>query len=273
MSKLKDVLRLKFEAKQSHQDIADTLGLSKGAVTKYVGLAIAAGLGGTSVRAMSEVQLESRIQPSHKRSTRYAQPDYGRIHQELRRKGMTLMLLWEEYCIQVGEDYSEVNPVQPWRYTQFCEYYRRFAKSLKRSMRQTHKAGERLFIDSAGPTIALVDGGTVSIFVAALGASSYCYAQATNAQTAADWLGADSQGAGVLWRRAPAHCSRQSACFGHAGQSVRATADGYGTGLCAALWLLSATRTGVSPARQSQGGDERATGRALDTGEATQAQL
>ena len=62
----------------------------------------------------------------------------GRIHQELRRKGMTLIMLWEEYCAEVGERHSAEHPVKPWRYSQFCENYRRFAKGLKRSMRQNH---------------------------------------------------------------------------------------------------------------------------------------
>jgi transposase len=106
---------------------------------------------------------------------------------------MTLALLWEEYCAETADLHSLANPVKPWRYSQFCENYRRFAKSLKRSMRQTHRAGEKLFIDFAGPTLELTDGARASIFVAAMGASGYCFATATPAQTAADWLGATAQ--------------------------------------------------------------------------------
>jgi transposase len=109
------------------------------------------------------------------------QPGYGRLHQELRRKGMTLMLLWEEH----RADYADR---QTYGYTQFCENYRRFAKQLKRSMRQVHRAGEKLFIDYAGPTIGLTDGGRAHIFVAALGASSYTFACATPSETMKDWL-------------------------------------------------------------------------------------
>jgi transposase len=75
-------------------------------------------------------------------------------------------------------------------YSQFCENYRRYAKSLKRSMRQIHRAGEKLFIDYAGPTLELIGGSRAHIFVAALGASSYTYACATPRETMADWLGA-----------------------------------------------------------------------------------
>jgi transposase len=106
---------------------------------------------------------------------------------------MTLALLWEEYCCETADLHSPANPVKPWRYSQFCENYRRFAKSLKRSMRQTHRAGEKLFIDFAGPTVELIGGERASIFVAAMGASGYCFATATPAQTAADWLGATAQ--------------------------------------------------------------------------------
>ena len=197
MRKLKDALRLKFEGGQSHQQIAAALGISKGVVTKYVGLAVAAGLDWQAIAAMDEATLERRLLASPRPGDSYAQADYGRIHQELGRKGVTLMLLWEEYCAQVGDEHSADNPVKPWRYSQFCENYRQFAKRLKRSMRQIHRAGEKLFIDYAGPTIALVvngqEVGRANLFVAAMGVSGYCFCLATPAQTARDWLGATAQ--------------------------------------------------------------------------------
>ena len=91
MRKLKDALRLKFDGGLSHQQIALALGISKGVVTKYVGLAVAAGLDGTAVAGMDEATLERRLLASPRPSDTYARPDYGRIHQELGRKGMTLM--------------------------------------------------------------------------------------------------------------------------------------------------------------------------------------
>ena len=151
MRKLKDALRLKFEGQQSHQQIATALGISKGVVTKYAGLAIAARLDWPTIAAMDEASLERRLLPAPKPSDLFAPADFGRIHQELRRKGMTLALLWEEYCAETADLFSADHPVKPWRYSQFCENYRRFAKSLKRSMRQIHRAGEKLFIDFAGP--------------------------------------------------------------------------------------------------------------------------
>ena len=186
MRKIRDVLRLKLEAKLSHQQIAAALDISKGVVTKYVALAKAESLDWAHVQTLDDIALHNRVLGVPQRVSAFVQPDYGRVHQELRRKGMTLMLLWQEHRAQHPDQST-------YRYTQFCERYRRYAKSLKRSMRQTHHAGEKLFIDYAGPTIALVDGSRANIFVAALGASSYTFACATERQTMADWLGATAQ--------------------------------------------------------------------------------
>jgi transposase len=181
MRKIKDVLRLKLDAKLSHEQIAAALSISKGAVTKYVGLAAAAGLDWPTVQGCDEAALERRLLVAPQKPRGHIQPDFGRIHLELRRKGMTLMLLWEEY----QADYADS---QTYRYSQFCDNYRRFAKQLKRSMRQIHRAGEKLFIDFAGPTMALTDGSRAHIFVAAMGASSYTFACATPRETMVDWL-------------------------------------------------------------------------------------
>jgi transposase len=182
MRMIKDVLRLKFDGGFSHDRIAASLGISKGVVTKYLGLAGEAGLDWSSACDMDEGELERRLLGKPTGPAAYAQPDYGRIHQELRRKGVTLTLLWEEYQTEFADR-------QTYRYTQFCEHYRTFAKRLKRSMRQIHRAGEKLFVDFAGPTLPLTTGRRAHIFVAAMGASSYTFACATPAETMEDWLG------------------------------------------------------------------------------------
>ena len=182
MRKIKEVLRLKLDAKLSHEQVAASLDISKGVITKYVTLASAAGLDWPAICALEESALERRLfaKPEPILSG-YAVPDYGRIHHEMHRKGMTLMLLWEEYQAEFASQ-------KTWRYTQFCEHYRNFAKKLKRSMRQIHRAGEKLFIDYAGPTIGLTDDSRAHIFVAAMGASSCTYACATPRETMVDWL-------------------------------------------------------------------------------------
>ncbi len=191
MRKLKDALRLKLNCGQSHQQIATALGISKGAVTKYIGLAASAGLDWGVIEAMGEAQLEARLFGDSLGKT-FARPDYGRMHQELRRKGVTLMLLWQEYSAQVSEDHCSEAPLRALCYSQFSGNCRQFAKRLKRSMRLVHHAGEKMFIDYAGPTIALfehgVEVGRANIFVAAMAASGYSFALATPRQTAADWL-------------------------------------------------------------------------------------
>lgn len=186
MRKIKDVLRLKLDAKLSHEQIAASLGLSKGVVTKYVGLAAAAGLTWPDIQSCDDATLERRLLVAPERPRTQVQPDYGRVHHELRKKGMTLMLLWEEYQAEHADRHT-------YRYSQYCEKYRQFAKRLKRSMRQIHHAGEKLFIDFAGPTIALADGSHAHIFVAAMGASSYTFACATPRETMADWIEATAR--------------------------------------------------------------------------------
>ena len=134
------------------------------------------GIGWPLPEGIDEAQLESRLLTPTKRSGRCVEPDFPAIHQELKRKGVTLQLLWSEYTAAHGD--------QAYRYSQFCFHYQRWRKRQKRSMRQLHRAGEKLFIDYCGPTVAIVDATTgelrqAQVFVAVLGASSYTYAEAT----------------------------------------------------------------------------------------------
>lgn len=187
MRDIKEILRLKFECGLSHERIGRALGLSKGVVSKYVARARIAGLGTMSSVDLDEAQILARLcpVPALVRGDRVA-IDLPWVHRELRRKGVTLQLLWQEY--------SQTHAGQAtYQYTQFCQNYHDYAGSLRRSMRQVHRAGEKLFIDYAGPTVALTNGQRANIFVAAMGASGYCFALATPAQTACDWLGATAR--------------------------------------------------------------------------------
>ncbi len=180
---IKDILRLKYQGGLSHESIARNLSISKGVVTKYLSLAGAAGLDWQATNDLDEASLERRLLGHTAAETRVVQADFARVHIELGRKGVTLMLLWQEYR-------AEHEGRRTWAYTQFCEHYKAFAKTLKRSMRQHRRAGEKLFIDYAGPTLALADGSRAQIFVAAMGASSYTFAWATADQSMRSWLGA-----------------------------------------------------------------------------------
>jgi transposase len=186
MRKIIEVLRLKLEARLSHERIAAATRLSKGAVTKYLRRAQAAGIGWPLPAQMDEAQLEALLFPhAAPLLERHAAPDFAPLHQELKRKGVTLMLLWEEY--------AAAHAGQAYRYSQFCLLYHRFAASLKRSMRQVHRAGEKLFIDYSGQTVPIIDAvsgemRSAQIFVAVLGASSYTYAEASLSQQLPDWI-------------------------------------------------------------------------------------
>ena len=190
MRRIREVLRLKLLCKLSHREIARALGVSVGAVSHYGQLAEQAGLAWPEVEAIDEAQLEARLMPRAPPVGRRVLPDFAAIHQELKRKGVTLQLLWEEY---VAAHSGETT----YRYTQFCQRYADWAATLQRSMRQVHRAGEKCFVDFAGQTVPILDvaGGIASrahIFVAVLGASNYTFACATAAESMADWLGAIS---------------------------------------------------------------------------------
>ena len=185
MYQIKEVLRLRHEAKLSYDKIAGACGLSKGAVSKYLSLAEAQGIAWPLPEGMDEAEVERRLFPDKPRTSRLAKPDYPAIHQELKRKGVTLQLLWSEYTAVHGD--------QAYRYTQFCFHYQQWRARQKRSMRQSHRAGEKLFIDYCGPSVPIVDGSTgeirqAQVFVAVLGASNYTFAEATWTQELPQWI-------------------------------------------------------------------------------------
>lgn len=193
MRQLKDVLRLRLQANLSYRQIAVALKLSYGVVAKYATAAAAAGLAWAEAEALDETTLARRlVLATASPSPRMRRvPDGSAIHQELKKKGVTLKLLWEEYT-------QAANGNGCYGYAQFCVHYRAYRDSLKRSLRQTHRAGEKCFVDYAGPTVPIVDGSTgecrsAQIFVAVLGASNYTYAEATWTQTLPDWIGSHNR--------------------------------------------------------------------------------
>lgn len=191
MRQIRQTLRLHHETGLSYAQIGRALGVPKATVGKTVLLARAAGVDWARAQSMSDAELEAQLyKPPVVRCGRQIEPDFATVHQELKRPGVTLMLLWEEYQrapTAAGEP--------SYKYTSFCTKYRAWAAGLKRSMRQTHVAGERLFIDYAGQTVPVVNANTgeitqAQVFVAVMGASNYTYACATPRQSAADWIGA-----------------------------------------------------------------------------------
>ena len=191
MRQLRSTLHLHFNAGLSYSQIGRSLGVPKATVGNTMLLARAAGVDWAVAQTLSDQELEARLyKPRLTRSSARPEPDLAWVHQELKRPGVTLMLLWEEY--QRGP--TSVGQLT-YKYTSFCLKYRDWAAGLKRSMRQIHVAGERLFVDYAGQTVPIVnaDTGEISqaqVFVAVLGASNYTYACATARQTSVDWVGA-----------------------------------------------------------------------------------
>ncbi|TDP63938.1 transposase [Roseateles toxinivorans] len=187
MRRIREALRLHLQADLSFSEVGRALKISKSVVGKYVLLARVAGVNCAVADSLSDEALEARLyRPPMARSSHQLAPDFGVVHQELKRPGVTLMLLWEEY--------ASANPLA-YKYTSFCIKYREFAKAQQRSMRQVHVAGEKLFIDYAGDTVPIVAAGTgeitqAQIFVAVLGASNYTFVYATPRQTTEDWIGA-----------------------------------------------------------------------------------
>lgn len=187
MRKIRDVLRYRYTTDLSLEAIARALKISKGVVAKYLRLTEVAGIGWPLPEELDDAALERLLyRQAEARSSAYIEPDYAKVHQELKKKGVTLTLLWEEY--------RQATLDRGYQYTAFCTRYRDWTGTLKRSMRQIHRAGEKLFADFAGPTVPVIDSETgeirpASVFVAVLGASNYTFACATPGQTQADWLG------------------------------------------------------------------------------------
>lgn len=191
MRRIKEVLRLHHESGLGQRQIGRALGISHATVREYLRRAGESGVSWPLPAALSETQLEQRLfpplimMPAGERPL----PDWAALHKELKRKGVTLFLLWQEYKAVYPDGYQ---------YSWFCERYRAWASKVDVSMRQTHKAGEKMFVDYAGQSLPITNPRTgeireAQVFVATLGASSYTYAEATWTQTLPDWIGSHTR--------------------------------------------------------------------------------
>ncbi len=188
MRKIRDILRLRLSGGLSIREISRGTKVSVGAIQKLLSRANELGLTWPLPDDLDDNGLAQLFYPGTDTtvSYRYQVPDWTEVHQELKRKGMTKLLLWEEYTRQY--------PNRCYSYSQFCDRYRHWRTLQKRSMRQAHKAGEKCFVDYCGPTVPIINAGTgevrdAQVFVAVLGASNYTYAEATLTQALPDWLG------------------------------------------------------------------------------------
>jgi transposase len=190
MRKIRDVLRL-HAGQLSRRRIAVSLDLGRTAVGDTIKRASRAGLSWPLPTGLSDEDLERRLFPPPVSTFRNRRPppDWPVLHLELKRPGVTLSLLWEEYRAVHPDGYG---------HSRFNDLYRAWKGKLKPTMRQAHVAGEKMFVDYAGTTAEVIDPLTgeihaVQVFVATLGASSYSYAEATWTQSLADWIGAHTR--------------------------------------------------------------------------------
>ena len=188
MRKIKEVLRLKYELDLGQRQIARSCSIGLGTVHDYLARAERAGLKWPLPDDWGEEPLNGALfggEPVCSREPLLTQPDFALVHEQRQKsKHVTLQLLWEEY--------REANP-EGYRYSRFCELYQRWRGTQDVVLRQQYKAGEKLFVDWAGPTIAIHSrtGDQVRqahLFVAVLGASSYTYAEATSDEQMINWL-------------------------------------------------------------------------------------
>jgi len=188
MRQIREILRHKYALGLSERQIGRALGLSKSGVGDAVRRARACGLSWPLPDDLSDHTLEQRLfpPPAPAASAPRQQPDWSYVYKELRRKDVTLALLWEEYRLGTPDGYG---------YSRFCDLYRDWLGRQKPTMRQVHHAGDKMFVDFAGRTVEVIDPLTgevrsAQVFVAALGASSYTYAEAVWSQSLPGWIGA-----------------------------------------------------------------------------------
>ena len=189
MRHAREIIRLKSSSVSAHE-ISRRLCMARSTVRETMQRAEGAGLSWPLPEDMNDEALEAALygaRRSKRGHRRIEEPDWAGVHRDLRRKHVTLVILWDEYIAANPGGYS---------YSRFCELYRAFARTLSVTMRQTHAAGERLFVDYAGDGVPVVIDrltGEISmaqIFVAVLGASSFTFAKASWTQKLPDWTGA-----------------------------------------------------------------------------------
>jgi transposase len=185
MRRIKEVLRLYFEQGRAKRQIAQSIGVSPTTVGDYIQRAQVAGIGYPLPEGMDDEALNRCLFPPPPAVTlRRPEPDWPAVYAAMSKKGMTLILAWQEYKSLHPEGYQ-----LSW----FCEAYRRYVGRLGISLRQSHPAG-RCFVDYAGQSVPVIDPASgeiraAQIFVGVLGASNYTYAEATWSQQLPDWIG------------------------------------------------------------------------------------
>lgn len=184
MRQLLNLARLRFAEQRSYSEIAASLGMARSTVQSAVERFAQAGLTWPLPAELDEDSLYARLYPTAPLA-RSADPDFAKVAAELKRKGVTRMLLWQEYVAAHG--------AQALAYSQFCARLQVYQSSCDPVMRMQHRPGEKAFVDYAGLSMAVTDARTgeqrkAQVFVSSLGFSSAIYAEATWTQNEADWI-------------------------------------------------------------------------------------
>src|SRR5215211_2430477 len=196
MRKVRDVLRLKHTLGMSLRQISEATGIGKTVVGEYVRRAGVIGVTWPVPDAIDDAELDRRLFPIAGDGPAAPRPtiDWRKVHEEMKRRSVTLVLLWQEYRAEQADGYG---------YSRFCDLYGEWRRTISATMRQAHGAGEKLFVDYAGDTVAIFDQMTgeerlAHIFVAALGASNYTYAEARWSEGLGDWVRAHVNALAVI---------------------------------------------------------------------------
>jgi transposase len=186
MRKLREILRLRLEQGLSGRAIARSCGISPATVSGYLGRSALAKLTWPLPPELDDDTLERLLFPAEATpASSRPEPEWAVIHQELQKRGVTKLLLWQEYREVEREGYG---------YSQFCERYLQWARPLSATMRQAHRAGEKCFIDFSGDSCDVIDSVTgevrkAKLFVAVLGASGLTYVEPVFSEDVPTWIG------------------------------------------------------------------------------------
>lgn len=187
MRKVRELLRLYFTQGQSARQGAKIVGIGKTSASEYISGFKNSGLDYSCIGRLSDTDLLQAINaPKETENDRYKalSGQFTYFEKELKRTGVTLQLLWQEYKSANADGYA---------YSQFCHHFYKWRKDQKVSMPMEHKAGDKLFVDYTGKKLCYTDAQTgeqveCEVFVAVLGASGQSYIEATPSQTKADWI-------------------------------------------------------------------------------------
>jgi len=185
MNKHRDALQLILTTDMSNRAIGRTLDFSHNTVKKYRELVLAGSVDWPTINQMDDTEVERLLKSKRCRVETKFMPDWAAVHREMQFRGVTLQLLWEEYRL--------ATPGNAYSYSQFTHHYRKFVGKLDLTMRQTHRAGERTYVDFAGRTVPYTDLQSgiekqAQVFIGVMGCSVYTFLYAVKSQALPYWI-------------------------------------------------------------------------------------